>query len=387
MSQMVLSEARLLTSNGLWDRGWILIDGKKIAQMGPGQAPHFESAQIINGRGKTGLPGFIDLHVHGAVGYDTMDATPEALAQMAQFYAGCGVTGFLATTMTAQGHAIEAALANVAACAGPIEGGATLLGAHVEGPYINAKMKGAQSAQHIRLADPREYKRWLEFGCIRQVTVAPEFPENLEFIEACQATEINVSIGHTLAGYDDLQRAVALGARQTTHTFNAMTSVHHRNIGTAGAALSLDEITCELIADNIHVHPTILKLAVRAKGIERIVLVTDAIRGAGLADGLYELGGQAVTVKNGMATLADGTLAGSVLTMDRALSNILAATSLPLADAWPMTSLNAAKQIGLANRKGRLATGYDADVVLLDEANTVWLTIAEGQIVYQTQGG
>jgi N-acetylglucosamine-6-phosphate deacetylase len=246
-------------------------------------------------------------------------------------------------------------------------------------------MKGSQDDHHIRRADPAGYADWLNIGVIRQVTVAPEFPENRVFIQDCVARGINVSLGHTAATYEDVRQAVSLGARQATHTFNGMTGVHHRIPGTAGAVLSMDEITCELIADTIHVHPAILKLVVRAKGPERVVLITDAMMGAGMPDGLYDLGGQAVTVAHNSATLADGTLAGSVLTMDRALRNILAATGLSLAEAWPMTSANAARQIGIEDRKGRLAAGYDADIVLLDAANNVENTLVEGRVVYSAR--
>jgi N-acetylglucosamine-6-phosphate deacetylase len=313
-----------------------------------------------------------------------MDATPQALHDMARFYATHGVTAFLATTMTAPDAATRRALENAAGCVGPMADGATLLGVHLEGPYLNVKMKGAQDGQYIRRADPAVYTDWLNIGVIRQITVAPEFPENQAFIRDGVARGINVSLGHTAATYEDVQHAVSLGARQATHTFNAMTGVHHRNPGTAGAVLSMDEITCELIADTIHVHPAILKLVVRAKGTDRVVLITDAIMGAGMPDGQYELGGQAVTVANNTATLADGTLAGSVLTMDRALRNVLAATGLSLAEAWPMTSANAARQIGIEDRKGRLAAGYDADIVLLDAQHQVALTLAQGRVLYRT---
>ncbi len=381
MIRLLLQNAQLITQG--WERGWILIEDGRIARLGEGNAPAFDGAEVLDCGGKTALPGFIDLHVHGAVGRDTMDATPQAVHDMAHFYATHGVTAFLATTMTAPDDATRRALENAAGCVGPMADGAALLGVHLEGPYLNVKMKGAQDGQYIRRADPAVYRDWLNIGVIRQITVAPEFPENQAFIRDCVARGINVSLGHTAATYEDVQQAVSLGARQATHTFNAMTGVHHRSPGTAGAVLSMDEITCELIADTIHVHPAILKLVVRAKGTDRVVLITDAIMGAGMPDGQYELGGQAVTVANHTATLADGTLAGSVLTMDRALRNVLTATGLSLAEAWPMTSANAARQIGVEDRKGRLVAGYDADIVLLDAQNNVTLTIAQGRVLYR----
>jgi len=382
MARLLIHDTQILTNNGAITRGWLLIDGSHIAQMGEGDAPALD-AERINGSGKTALPGFIDVHVHGAVGHDTMDANPQGLRDMARFYASHGVTGFLATTMTESREKITKALENVAQCTGPVENGATILGTHLEGPYINVKMKGAQAGQYVRPADPQEYIPWLDLGTIKQVTVAPEFPENQAFIRDCVARGINVSMGHTSATYEQVQEAYDIGVRQATHTFNAMIGLHHRNPGTVGGVLTQDNIFCELISDTIHVHPAVMKIVVRSKGNRRIVLITDAIMGAGMPDGQYELGGQPVTVRKGMATLADGTLAGSILTMDRGLRNILAATGISLAEAWPMSSANAAAQLGLADRKGCLAPGYDADVALLDAANEVSVTVAEGRVVYR----
>lgn len=382
--KLLLYNAQVITGQTTLRPGWILIEDNQITEIGEGPQPTIEDAEQIDCGGKTALPGFIDVHVHGAVGHDTMDATPDALNAMAHFYASHGVTGFLATTMTADGPSTQQALENAAACVGPIADGATLLGVHLEGPYINLAMKGAQNGDYVRRADPAEYRAWLDLGVISQVTVAPEFPENQQFIKDCVARGINVSVGHTQATYEDFEKAVSLGARQSTHTFNAMIGVHHRLPGTAGAALSIDSVSCEFIADTIHVHPAVLKLAIRAKGADGVILITDAIMGAGYPDGDYALGGQAVKVANGKATLFDGTLAGSVLTMDAALRNVLGILDVPLTEVWPMTSVNAARQLGLANRKGTLAIGYDADIVLLDDQNQVSLTIAEGKVVYKT---
>lgn len=362
--------------------GWLLTDGTQIAQMGAGDAPSIEAAQVIDAQGGWLLPGFIDVHVHGSAGADAMDATPDALATMARFFATRGVTGFLATTMTHSEIAITAALQNAAACMGKIKGGATLLGVHLEGPYINLKVKGAQDGQYVRTADPAEYLHWLALNVIREVTVAPEFPENVGFIKACVERGINVSIGHTQATYEQVNAAIELGARHATHTFNAMTGLHHRNPGTVGGVMASELVTCEMISDTIHVHPAVMKILVRAKGVEGVAAITDAIRAAGMGDGVSELGGQTVTVKNGMATLADGTLAGSVLTLDQGFRNVLAVTDLSPDQVWPMFSANAARQIGLGDRKGRLQVGYDADLVLLDADYQVRQTIVEGEIVY-----
>jgi N-acetylglucosamine-6-phosphate deacetylase len=383
-NQVLIENAQIIAPDGLWPSGWLLIEGGTIARTGRGAAPDdLSGAARIDGSGLTALPGFIDLHVHGSGGFDTMDATPEAITGMARFFAAHGVTSFLATTVTASAEATTRALSNAAACLSLPTGGAQLLGVHLEGPYVNLKAKGAQDGQHVRLADPAEYRDWLEMGVIRQVTLAPEFAENRAFLRECAAEGVLVSLGHTQAIYEHVLMAVALGARQTTHTFNAMTALHHRAPGVVGAALTLEALTCEVIADLIHIHPAVLKLTALAKGVEGIVLITDAISGAGMGDGDFELGGQPVHVEDGMATLEDGTLAGSVLTMEVALGHMQEATGLPLATLWPMSSANAARQLGLGLRKGRLQAGYDADVVLLEATGTVHTTIVGGATVYQ----
>jgi len=362
---------------------WLLTDGARIAQIGTGAPPELPDAQRIDGAGGYLAPAFIDLHVHGGDGFDTMDAAPEALRGMARFFAAHGVANFLATTMTASREAITAALRNIAECLGAQPDGATLLGAHLEGPYINVKAKGAQPAEHVRSAAHDEYAEWLALNVIRQVTVAPEFEANVAFMAACAERGILVSIGHTQASYEQALEAVRHGARQTTHTFNAMTGLHHRAPGTVGAALTCDLLTCELIADNHHVHPAVMALLVRAKGARGVVAITDAIRAAGMREGQSELGGQTVYVRDGKATLSDGTLAGSLLTMDAALRNLQAATALSVEALMPIFSANAARQLGLAHRKGSVRVGYDADLVLLDSTLHVQMTFAEGRPIYQ----
>lgn len=383
---LLIHHATLAMPDGTALDGWLLIDGPHIAQIGGGAPPTVEGAHWIDAGGQTLLPGFIDVHVHGSAGADAMDATPDALLTMARFFASRGVTSFLATTMTHSGEATSRALEQIAASQGRMAGGATLLGAHLEGPYINVKMKGAQDAQHVRLADPAEYQRWLDLNTIRQVTLAPEFAANIAFLRDCVKRGINVSIGHTQATYEQVNEAVRLGARQATHTYNAMTGLHHRNPGTLGGVLAADEVCCEVIADKVHVHPAPIKILVRAKGVERVVAITDAIRAAGMGDGMSELGGQPVVVRDGMATLADGTLAGSVLTMDQAVRNLLAITGLSLVEAASMFSANAARQLGLGERKGQLKVGYDADLTLLDADGGVQLTLVAGEVVYRAPG-
>lgn len=339
---------------------------------------------VLAGAGCFVLPGFIDLHVHGGMGADTMDATPDALATMAQFFAEQGVTGFCPTTMTAPHEQILKAVKNVAAAA-PLYAstpGARVLGIHVEGPYISPLFPGAQPAEYIQEPSLEKFNALLDAGPIALITLAPEMNGAAELIKFARDKGVVAVIGHTDASYEECVAAVEWGASQATHTYNAMSGLHHRRPGTLGAVLSLDEIDAQLIADNIHVHPAAMKILSRCKGADRTILITDAMRAAGLDEGNYTLGGQKVTVTEGACRLEDGTLAGSILTMDQALRNFMAATGLSLDQAWAATSRNAARSLGLDDRLGSIGEGYWADIVLLDERYEVVATIVGGEVAY-----
>lgn len=381
MSDLWIRNARLMTPEGVVEGDLLAHDGQ-IAAVGAAGAP--ESAQVVEAEGGWLLPGFIDIHAHGGVGREAMDADPEGLRAIAQFYAAHGVTSFLPTTWTAPHEDIMAALENIARVQREGTGGAAILGAHVEGPYLNPARCGAQDSRQIRRAGRGEALPILDTGLIRLMALAPEYPENHWLIEECVQRGIVVSAAHTAATYADMQVAVALGLTQTTHTYNAMTGLHHREPGTLGAALTIDAITCELIADNVHVHPAAMNLLYRAKGPDKVILITDAVRGAGLAEGTsYDQDGRPVAVRDGAAYLPGDTLAGSTLTMERALKNFIIAANAPLEIVWPATSRNAARQLGLADRKGQLIPGMDADLVLLDDALNVRLTAVGGEVVFQ----
>lgn len=386
MTDILLHHATIVPATGSSFLGWLLIHEGRIVLLGAGDDPFLESAashQRIDAQGYWLVPGFIDLHVHGAVNYELMDANPDGLRTMAQFYAAHGVTAFLPTTWAAPPQALQLVIAMVDTLIGPVPGGASILGVHLEGPYLNPARCGAQDPQWIRRATSEEALPLLDSGIIRLVALAPEFPENRWLIRECLRRGITVSLAHSTATFAEANAAFAYGISQTTHTFNAMTGLGHREPGAVGAALAHPFVRSELIADLIHVHPVPLTMLLRVKGAHRIILITDAVRAAGLPDGTYTLGDRTVIVSHGAVRLLDGTLAGSTLTMDQALRNVHDVTGWPIEEIWPMASLTPAQAIGIAHTTGSIERGKDADLVLLDDQWRVVLTICRGHLVYQ----
>ena len=376
--------ARLICPTAPIDEGWLLVAGGNIVEYGSGNPP--ESVQVqavsrINCKGNALLPGFIDLHTHGALGADFVFGTTDEINEISRYFTAHGVTGFLASTYAASPQEIRNSLDTIKGCMGD-EPGARILGVHLEGPWLNPERCGAQDVRKIRTAEPEEALPYLDSGLVRLVSLAPEILQNQWLITACRDRGITVSAGHTNATFAEMQKAVNLGVTQVTHCFNAMSALHHREPGAVGAALTLPEITCELIADNVHVHPAVMALLVNAKTPLGVILITDSISAAGMPDGIYTLEGQQVTCKEGTAKLADGTLAGSALTMDVALRNLVHATGRPLEEVWCCSSLNAARSIHLDQRKGKIAAGFDADLVLLDSNLHVTLTMLGGNVVF-----
>jgi N-acetylglucosamine-6-phosphate deacetylase len=388
--RLLFTNARIFSPTGTWATGWLMTEGARIKLMAPGHAPEFAPgyvSQTIDAADLNLLPGFIDIHAHGAVGVDTMDASPEGLREVARYYARHGVTAYLPTTWTASREAISKALLAIGETKGRVTKGATIVGAHLEGPYLNPANAGAQDPEFIRVAERDEALEFLDTGIIRVVTLAPERDERLWLTTECGRRGIVASAGHTSCDYELMVHAASRGLRHATHTFNAMGFLNHRQPGTVGAALGLPDISCELIADNIHVHPVVMKLLVEAKGPGRVILITDAVRWAGSEDGTYRMDHRDVVVKDGAVRLSNGALAGSMLTMNRALQNIATATGRDLAELWPMSSLNAARAIGISDAKGSLEVGKHADLVLLDGDFGVHMTVAEGRVVYSADTG
>jgi N-acetylglucosamine-6-phosphate deacetylase len=374
-----------LPVGGALTTGWLETRGPAIHALGAGEpADAAPDATRVDGDGRTLLPGFVDVHTHGAVGTEVMDADADGLAALARFLAAHGVTSFLPTTWTNPPDRTLAALETIAAVMQrprPPDG-ARILGAHMEGPYLNPKRAGAQDPAYMRPPEPGELERYLDLGIVRLMTLAPELPANAPVLAELRRRGITASAGHTDATYAEMVAAVEHGVRHATHTYNAMRPLHHREPGTVGACLTIDALRCELIADGHHVDPAAMDVLVRARGVDAVVLVSDAVRPTGLREGTHRLDDRTVELRDGAVRLPDGTLAGSVLTLDRALLNLARATGRDPAMLWPATSANAAHSAGVADRKGRLEPGLDADLVLLGADGTVQLTVVEGEPAY-----
>lgn len=381
MSDLLIKNAIIYTPDARFS-GWVSCANGKIEAIGEGNPPE-SSAETIDAGGQHLLPGFIDTHVHGAAGHDTMDADKVGLIAMAKFFASKGVTAFTPTTLTSTHGKILAALDTVKSLMDTAIDGAAIVGVHLEGPYLNVEKCGAQNPDFVRLCDPDEAQEYLDSGIIRIISLAPEFPENHWLIEQCKTMGITTSIAHTTASYEETLAGIDAGISQSTHTYNAMTGLHHRKPGVVGAVMGDERVTCELIADNIHVHPGAMKALWNAKGHDKINLISDAMRAAGMPEGEYKLEDLTAFVKEGKATLSNGTLAGSILTMDVAVRNFMLATGADLQAILPTFSLNPARAIGLDESKGSIEIGKDADFVLVDNNISVQQTLIRARVVYQ----
>jgi N-acetylglucosamine-6-phosphate deacetylase len=334
------------------------------------------------------IPGFIDEHMHGVNGSDCMDADVSSLQNIAKSLTKEGTTSFLATTMTQSVDNIENALKNIHDfIVSHNHNGAEVIGIHLEGPFLNKDACGAQPAEYIVNPSVEVFRKYqtVSGNTIKLVTIAPEVVGGMELIEYCSQNNIVASIGHTKAKYPQVYEAIKKGATQVTHCYNAMTGLHHREVGVVGATLLHDELQAEIIADGIHVHEKAIALLYKNKGKERMTLITDSMRAKGLKDGVSELGGQKVFVKNGQATLEDGTLAGSVLKMIDAVNNVMKFLNISIEDAVAMASTNPAKKLGVFDHKGSIEVGKDADFVVLDKNYQILMTICKGRIEYSRE--
>jgi N-acetylglucosamine-6-phosphate deacetylase len=385
----ILIKGLKIHSDDKWiEDGYIKIKDQKIVELGSVKQlslqGEFEVVEFPSNY--KAIPGFIDVHIHGADGADTMDATKEALETMAEALPREGTTSFLATTITQEEKQIEKALSNAGTYinGNQAPGKAEILGIHLEGPFINKKRAGAQPIEHIINPNLILFRKWEELSqhTIKLVTLAPELPGGLEVVEYLKTNGIIASIGHTDATYEEVVNAIVCGASHVTHLYNQMRGLHHREPGVVGAAFIKEELKAELIVDGVHVHPEMVKLAYMQKGKKGIILITDSMRAKCLKNGHYDLGGQDVIVQDGKAVLNDGTLAGSILKLGQGVKNIVTFTGCQFEDAIEMAAVNPAKQLNVFDRKGSIAEGKDADIVILDENFDVYMTLCRGEIAY-----
>jgi N-acetylglucosamine-6-phosphate deacetylase len=376
--ELVLRGGRVVTPNGVREVD-VVIRGEQIVAVEPPRA-RSEDAEVVDLAGRWALPGFVDLHVHGGDGAQCNTAAADDVQRVARFHARHGTTSLLATTVAAPIDDLLAALAAIrAAAAAPAPGAAEVLGAHLEGPFLSPRWPGAMDATHFVAPDLAVADRLLAGGGVRMLSLAPELPGALELVRAAAAAGVVVSMGHTGATYAEASAAVAAGARAATHVFNAMRPFHHREPGVLGAAFDLDSITCEVICDGVHVDAAAMRLLMRAKGPTRTALVTDAIEATGMPDGDYRLGARPISVVRGRATLPGSeTIAGSTLTMGRALRSAVELCGVAVEDAARMASTTPAALLGIADRKGVLAAGRDADVAILDPDLSLAGVLARG---------
>lgn len=328
------------------------------------------------------VPGFIDQHIHGSDNSDAMDGSQEALDRMAKSLLKEGTTSFLPTTMTGAFEQVDQALS---AIKNYRQGaGANVLGAHLEGPFINKTRVGAQPIEFVQAPSVEAFKRFKDHDVIKLITLAPEVDGADDLIQYCKDNNVVVSIGHTSAKFREVKHALEIGANQFTHAYNAMTPLHHRDIGVVGAMYLLDGLRAELICDGIHSSKEAVELLYKNKGRDGIILITDSMRAKYLKDGLSELGGQEVFVKEGKATLKDGTIAGSILRMNVGVRNMMDYCNIPIYDAVYMASSVPAINLGIKN-KGFIKEGFDADLAVLDKNLEVVMTIVGGKIKYERE--
>lgn len=332
------------------------------------------------------VPGFIDQHIHGAMGADAMDGTVEALSTIANAVASEGTTGFLATTMTQSPENILKAMNAVKSYVeSNFKDGAKLLGIHLEGPFISKKHVGAQPIDYVASPEIETFDKYYKASGnnIKIVSLAPEVDGADKLIKHMKGLGVVPSAGHTDSGYSDIEKAIENGLSNITHTYNAQKPLHHREVGTVGSAMLFDSVNAEAICDLIHLSVPAIKLLIKNKPHDKFTLITDSMRAKHLPDGLSELGGQEVIVKNGEARLVDGTLAGSILKMNVAIKNLVLSCGVSFTDAIDFATINPAKNLGIDQTVGSIKEGKNADFTVLDGEFNVLITIRDGKIIYQ----
>lgn len=384
---IVLDYATIITPlERLKQASLVVGNAGKIEYIGPMELAPAVDGPRLDLRNLILAPGLIDIHVHGGNGitFGSHETLTEDLRAYSNWVVKNGVTGFLTTITAPSPEELAAMIRSLVLEFKKGLPGAQGLGIHLEGPFMNLEKKGAQNPKWIRNPNMDEAKLLLQAGegWIKQMTMAPELPDAYQVAGVFREAGVTLSIGHSAADYETAVKALTSHWTHITHTYNAQTGLHHRRPGIVGAVMGSDEITAELIADLIHVHPGAMKALVRCIGTDRVVLVTDAIEAAGLPDGEYQLLGARVTVSGGKATQEDGTIAGSSAVLNQCVRNMYREVGFSLSDSIKMATLNPARVIGEAGKRGSLQVGKQTDLIVTDQDMKIYLTMVNGKIVY-----
>jgi len=381
---LIVTASQLFTPLESIPSPYIVIEDGKVTRVGSQREAEIPKGKTLNLKDKVLAPAYLDIHLHGSSGHDVMEADDAALTAIETMLASRGVGAYLPTTVTATEDRTLRALEHLGKTIrkGPQPGRTTPLGIHLEGPFISHAKRGVHPPEHLVEPSPDKLQRYWEIsaGTIRMLTIAPELPGAIETIRRARELGIHCSLGHSNATYEEALAGIAAGARHATHTFNAMRALNHRDPGILGAVLEHRELTADIIADGIHVHPAVVDLFIRAKGVERSILITDAISATGMPEGRYDLGGLEVEVKDQRCE-HNGKLAGSVLTMERAVRNAMGFAQLELQDAVRLATFNPAALIEASDERGLLRPGSRADIVVLTTEGQLVQTILGGEVV------
>jgi N-acetylglucosamine-6-phosphate deacetylase len=382
--KLLIKNAKVITPYEILNNQNVIVEDGKIVDINSDEVSSESFLEVIDAKSNYLSPGFIDIHNHGNSGYDFMDANFEAFDEISKFHLKNGITSYLLTTITSKHEDLVNVLNTGSAYIESSMRYSNMVGIYLEGPYFSKEKKGAQPERYLKNPTIEEIDEFIKASGnnLTVVSIAPEMENSLDAIRYLNEKGIKVAMGHTNSTYDIAKKAIDAGASIATHLYNGMRAFSHREPGIIGASLTDERVRCEIIADMIHIHKAAIELAIDVKGFDSIILISDAMMAAGKPDGEYTLGGQDVFVKEGKAVLKDGTIAGSTLTLNKAVYNLVNHLGIKLNDAVRMASLSSARAIGIGDKKGSIEIGKDADMIIFDEKLNILNTIVNGEIRY-----